>query len=257
MELLVSVVNEEQAEAAATLGVVWVDLKDPSRGPLGMASQERQQAVLERLRAWPNLRRSVALGEVADHDSTQPLPLPCSGFQFAKLGTAHLIPAEPLVPPDTAAWWHRWWTWYHALPDDCQGVLVAYADSGACRGLAVDTALDLAHRYNLPYVLVDSYDKSAGGLFRILTREQRLPQITAWIDRAKRQGTHLALAGQLSRSEVQQLSDWQAEIVGVRSAVCELDEFGTPIRSGALCPDRLRRLLATIQDPAHDVDSLP
>jgi len=248
MELLVSVVNEEQAAPAATLGVVWVDLKDPSRGPLGMASQVRQQAVLERLRAWPNIRRSVALGEVAEHDSTQPLPLPCPGFQFAKLGTAHLIPAEPTVPPDAAAWWPRWSTWYHALPDGCQGVLVAYADSRACLGMDVDTALDLALRHNLPYVLVDTYDKAAGGLFPIVAREYRLPKIRTWIDRAKQQGTHLALAGQLSLSEVQQLSDWQAEIVGVRSAVCERDELGVPIRSGALCPDRLQRLLAACQD---------
>lgn len=246
MELLVSVVNEEQALAAATLGVTWLDLKDPTSGPLGMASRERQNGVLERLRAWPTLRRSVALGEIVDHDSAQPLPQPCLGFQFAKLGTSNLIQSNSAVSP-ASGWWQRWLNWYHRLPQDCQGVLVAYVDSAACNGLDVDEALGLAKRYDLPYVLVDTFDKSAGGLFAILRREDQLPQIKAWIDRAKQQGTHLALAGQLSIGEVRQLAAWQAEIVGVRSAICEHDEFGTPLRAGALCTERLQQLLEAIE----------
>lgn len=242
MELLVSVVNEEQAQTAATLGVTWLDLKDPTRGPLGMASRERQHAVLERLRAWPTLRRSVALGEIVDHDSAQPLPQPCLGFQFAKLGTSNLVQANSAVAP-ASGWWPRWRDWYHRLPQDCQGVLVAYADAAACNGVGVEEALGLAKRYHLPYVLVDTFDKSAGGLFAILRREDRLPQIKEWIDRAKQQGTHLALAGQLSFGEVQQLAAWQAEVVGVRSAICEQDEFGKPLRAGDLCTDRLQQLL--------------
>lgn len=181
-----------------------------------------------------------------DHDSATSLPQPCPGFHFAKLGTSNLIQANSAVPPASSSWWQRWREWYYQLPQDCQGVLVAYADSAACEGLDVDAALGLARQYHLPYVLVDTFDKSAGGLFAILRREDRLPHIKEWIDRAKQQGTHLALAGQLSFGDVRQLATWQAEIVGVRSAVCEQDEFGTPLRAGDLCPDRLQQLLEAI-----------
>lgn len=253
MELLVSVVNEEQAEIAAVMGVQWLDLKDPTRGPLGMASGERQRAVLERLRAWPGRRRSVALGEIVDHDLALALPQPQSGFQFAKLGTARVMHSVAAMSLESSLWWQRWIKWYQLLPSECQGVLVAYADASACQGLGVDAALDLARRFNLPYLLVDTFDKSAGGLFAILQREGGLPQIRRWIDQAKQQGTRLAWAGQLSRDEVLQLANWQADIVGVRSAVCERDERGVPIRSGGLCPNRLRQLLSAVgssQDPA-------
>ena len=243
MELLVSVVNEEQAEIAATLGVQWVDLKDPTRGPLGMAAPDRQRAVLDRLLAWPNLRRSVALGEIVDHDPAQPLPQPQAGFAFAKLGTSFVDRDATTADPESSLWWPRWLRWYRDLPASCQGVLVAYADAAACAGLSIATALDLAARYELPYVLVDTYDKSAGGLFAILGQRNRLPLLQDWIARAKQQQTRLAIAGQLSHAQVLQLAAWDADIVGVRSAVCECDKRGVPVRAGALCPNRLRNLL--------------
>lgn len=243
MKLLVSVVNEEQAETAAQLGVTWLDLKDPTRGPLGMADHSIQRRVLQRLRAWPQIQRSVALGEIVEHACDMPLPQPVPGFHFAKLGTSHLSRFDSNNPIGSSGWWLRWREWYESLPTNCQGVLVAYADARACDGLTVASALELAAQHQLPYVLIDTYDKSAGGLFAILQREHQLDQLSIWIRQAKQQGTHLALAGQLSFVDVQQLSEWQAEIVGVRSAVCQHNRVGQPLRSGALCRNRLRRLL--------------
>ncbi|MBL8890911.1 MAG: hypothetical protein JNL67_13100 [Planctomycetaceae bacterium] len=246
MKLLVSVVNEEQAETAAQMGVPWLDLKDPTRGPLGMAEPTVQRRVLQRLLAWPQIQRSVALGEVVDHPQDVPLPLPEPGFQLAKLGTSHLNRWTLATPNHSAGesdWWLRWQEWYTRLPANCQGVLVAYADARTCDGLSIAASLELAAKYRLPYLLIDTYDKSAGGLFAILQRERQLHQVSTWIQQAQSQGTHLALAGQLGRGEVQQLAEWGAEIVGVRSAVCQHNRDGQPRRSGALCRNRLRRLL--------------
>src|SRR5438445_778047 len=44
--LLVSVVSAEEAEVALNAGVDLIDVKDPSRGPLGMAHHETVAAVL-------------------------------------------------------------------------------------------------------------------------------------------------------------------------------------------------------------------
>jgi hypothetical protein len=214
-----------------------------------MASPDRQQAVLQQLEAWPKLRRSVALGELADHDANSPLPQPCVGFQFAKLGTSRLM-QPTLRTAHTRDWWPRWQGWYRELPLGCQGVLVAYADALNCGGLTVDSALDLAQQHRLPYVLVDTFDKSAGGLFAILQRQRQLSRICTWIQRAKQQGTRLVLAGQLDLRQITQLRQWRADVVGVRSAICEQASDGRPIRTGALCPQRLQQLLAVVGDSA-------
>ena len=46
MQILVSVNQTSQAILASQLGAQWIDIKDPSQGSLGAASQEFQQQVL-------------------------------------------------------------------------------------------------------------------------------------------------------------------------------------------------------------------
>lgn len=248
MELLISIVNEEQARLVAESGAGWVDLKDPRRGPLGAADQDQQRAVLRALSGWPEIRRSVALGEISELAAGEPWPQPLAGFQFAKLGTAGVGAAESPGRAASAEWSTRWLAWYHALPPGCCGVLVAYADASTCQGLSLETALDFAAAHGLPYLLVDTFDKSAGGLAAILGRTGRWSQVSNWIERAREQGTRIVWAGQLTRGDAQALADWQADVVGIRSAVCRPNPQGHVDRAGELCPVRLAEWLAWSRD---------
>jgi hypothetical protein len=177
---------------------------------------------------------------LAQHAGTLPIPLP--GFQFAKLGTSNLAPhvAEATGP---AAWWPRWLEWRDRLPPGCSAVLVAYADADRCAGLSIAHALELADRFHLPYLLIDTYDKSGGGLLTTLDRQGLRDQVPQWIQSGRRQGTCLAWAGQLDRDDLRQLRAWQAQIAGVRSAICQRRADGLPDRLGGLCPERLRQIL--------------
>jgi len=248
MEVLVSVVNEEQAEQAAKSGATWVDLKNPSLGPLGLADEHRQQAFLQRMAVWPQVCRSVALGELVQAVGEGPWPTLLPGFQFAKLGTSDL-PAARTSAGEPTDWWRHWNRWRAHLPAGCCGVLVAYADADLCHGLRISAALALAAEQGLPFLLVDTYDKSGGGLFAALDRQGLRNQVPNWIRTARRQGTRIAWAGQLTWEDLRQLRAWDADIVGVRSAICRLDSQGQPDRQGDLCPDRLAQVLTLNDGP--------
>lgn len=261
MELLISIVNEEQARLVAESGAGWVDLKDPRRGPLGAADQDQQRAVLRALSGWPEIRRSVALGEISELPAGEPWPQPLAGFHFAKLGTAGVGAAGVGAAgsrgraasrggAEFTEWSTRWLAWYHALPPGCCGVLVAYADAATCQGLSLESALDFAASHGLPYLLVDTFDKSAGGLAAILGRTGRWSQVPKWIQRAREQGIRVVWAGQLTRGAAQALADWQADVVGIRSAICRPNPQGQVDRAGELCPVRLAEWLAWSRDVA-------
>jgi len=248
MELLISIVNKEQARLVAELGAGWVDLKDPSRGSLGAAGLGQQRAVLAALDPWPQIRRSVALGEVCDISANMPWPQPLEGFQFAKLGTSGLGADLPPASAGGTEWTTRWLAWYRGLPPGCCGVLVAYADAATCQGLSLEAALAFAATHRLPYVLVDTYDKSAGGLTAVLGRTGQWSQVPIWIQRARDQGTRIVWAGQLTRADAQALADWRAEVVGVRSAICRPNAVGEIDRAGELCSARLADWLGWARD---------
>jgi uncharacterized protein (UPF0264 family) len=129
-------------------------------------------------------------------------------------------------------------------------VLVAYADAATCQGLSLESALDFAASHGLPYLLVDTFDKSAGGLAAILGRTGRWSQVPKWIQRAREQGTRVVWAGQLTRGAAQALADWQADVVGIRSAICRPNPQGQVDRAGELCPVRLAEWLAWSRDVA-------
>ena len=255
MELLISVVNEEQAVRAAEAGARWQDLKDPSLGSLGRASVHKQTQFLAALKPWPHLCRSVALGEVAEVPGEQHLPQPLSGFHFAKLGTGQLGKQTGVSQGLDPTWWARWSRWRSRLPIGCEAVLVAYADAPDCAGLTIQDALSLAIRHQLPYLLIDTFRKDAGGLFQILQSQQALDCIPDWIRTAASHGLTMAWAGQLTIEQMAQLQAWQAAVVGVRSAVCERNLAGEPLRGGDLCSQRLHTVLTQFS-PSHNVSGV-
>ncbi|MBI3863420.1 MAG: hypothetical protein HY290_16135, partial [Planctomycetia bacterium] len=90
-QLLVSVRSAAEAAAAIAGGCDVLDVKEPSRGPLGMADVSTIAAIIDAARAaQPSAPVSVALGEAADWaPDRQPPQLP-AGIAYLKLGTAGL-----------------------------------------------------------------------------------------------------------------------------------------------------------------------
>src|SRR4051812_12944434 len=81
-KLLVSVRSAAEAEAALTGGAGLIDVKEPSRGPLGRADDATIAAVVRIVAG--RVPVSAALGELADGQPAYPGP----GLAFVKRGLA-------------------------------------------------------------------------------------------------------------------------------------------------------------------------
>ncbi len=98
--LLVSVRNAHEAHAALEGGADVIDIKEPSNGPLGRASDADIREVLQVVREISEQTPvSAACGEVCDLGAEVSVPLP-AGLTYAKLGLSELA--------DDKKWYRRW-----------------------------------------------------------------------------------------------------------------------------------------------------
>lgn len=203
--LLVSVRSAAEAEVALVGGADLIDIKEPSRGALGPADPQ----------VWQEVRRvvgdrapvSAALGELLAPD-TEELAGQCLGMAYAKLGLAGCH--------DRPDWILRWRSAARALPRGTAVVPVAYADWTAARAPSPRVAVALAQWTTARLALVDTFNKSAGGLLDHLTREY-LEELAA---EAREVGVELVLAGSLDRAAIDSLRVLSPRYFGVRGAAC-------------------------------------
>lgn len=259
MKILISASSSDEAVIARTAGVSWLDLKDVHSGPLGKASLTLQQSVLELYRIPQDIEHStvlsVACGELVD--SSEPAPV-LHGFDFAKLGLSKVATFS-----DPREWKNRWQLWAAALPARCSPVIVCYADTQAAEGLSFQQALELARENSVKNILVDTFDKQAGGLFEALSLwpssgEPNFPErsgsadivpdcvdpdrvlatVKSAIQIAARYQIRIVWAGRLGFQQAARMAQVGAEVIGFRSAVCESD------RGSMLCEAKIREAMS-------------
>lgn len=216
-DLLVSVRNVAEAMIALDGGAAIIDVKEPSRGPLGRADDE---TIAEIVRAVKDRRPvSAAMGEWA----AQPTAIPSVGLTYIKWGLAR-CQGEP--------------TWRDALqptPSPApQRVLVAYADWQCASAPSVDEVFEVAAHNPGSVMLVDTHCKDANNVIRKAkpTLLDWLPQ--AWIvefcDRCRRAGVKIALAGSLGPAEIAELLPARPDWFAVRGAVCDDSDRHAEVR---------------------------
>ncbi len=217
--LLVSVRSVEEARAAWRGGATVIDVKEPDRGPLGRAEADVWREV--RLALPPEVPVSVALGELAE---LNPEGLPAvfeaiPGLSYRKLGLAGAGPG----------WETRWDALRRSLGDGPAWVAVAYADWAEADAPHPDAVLDAALAARCAGILVDTWKKS---------RPAPLDASWAsWIDRARRGGLLVALAGGLDEAAIRRLAPLRPDLFAVRGAAC-----GRGDRRGTIDPSRVVRL---------------
>ena len=235
--LLVSVRNVHEARAALAGGCDLLDVKEPNRGPLGMADPDVIAAVAQFAAADRKASAgacSAALGELVDWRSkTSEFLLP-PGVGYVKFGSAYL---------DTPNSWID--AWQHALSrlaaparPDLQCVAVAYADWRRANSLAPTRLLEAAHAVACPVLLIDTFDKSAGSLLELM----ELSELRKLCDATHRAGMKIALAGRLDCVQFPALAEARPDILGVRGAAC----IGGR-RSAAVSAEAVRTLKQTLR----------
>ncbi len=230
--LLVSIRSLDEALVAATAGVDLIDVKEPARGPLGMADESVRRVIGQRLRAEHLL--SAACGELRDfvarsvsegdkkNDSAFDSydPAVWAGYQFAKIGLAGCA-KDP-------NWREMWLAWRSHLPAFVEPVLVCYADGELCNAPSYDELRAFVLEHGLSMMLFDTWDKRGPGLCKLWQAADFL-RVSQELRQAK---VSFVFAGKLGLEDVSGLRQWGANYLGIRGAVCDSEMPGDDIRCG-------------------------
>lgn len=204
--LLVSVTTAEEAEVALKAGVDLIDVKDPSRGPLGMAHHETVAAVLAVV--GDAVPVSAALGEWTPtylSDAGWHLELP---LKFVKWGLSKY--PSPLGSGEELLDTRR------QLPASMEMVLVAYADWEQAKSPPPAELVKLARRVRYKAFLFDTFQKTGKTLLDHLS----VAELTEFVQSLKRAGIAVAVGGSLKFEQVKLLKDVGADWLAVRGGVC-------------------------------------
>jgi len=232
MRLLVSVVDVDEARAAAAAGADIVDVKNPAEGSLGAPSP----VVIESVRAAlpTELPVSAAIGDMPNLPGTAALAAlgaARSGAAFVKVGLWGVANEAEAV------------TLLRAVREAIAGVpgaevvAGAYADARrvAPAPLAPELLPRVAAAAGVKVCLLDTAVKDGRGLLDWLSPDE----LTSFADDARAGGLEVALAGALRAEDLPVVQATGADIAGVRSAAC-----GDGRRSGPLEAARVRALRA-------------
>jgi len=208
--LLVSVANADEWAMAFNARVGWIDLKDPSRGPLGRPDLNVAIQFATQMQRRPESCWSIAGGELLDWK-------PESDSEFCRiLGTTGAIKWALAGCARDTAWRLRFAECLARLPSAHQAILVHYADYHACEAPNWDTVLEVASENRLQHVLIDTAVKDGRCLFDHLSSES----LQSYIKNARWMGLRVAIAGSLRLEQLPFGCQLGASWVGVRGAVC-------------------------------------
>jgi uncharacterized protein (UPF0264 family) len=216
--LLVSVRSADEALSALKGGAAVIDVKDPDRGPLGLASPEVWDEV--RMAVPAGTPMSVALGElrewIGEGNATGPPPDRAPNqfrrFAFRKMGLSG-------VGDD----WDEDWSKARRMLGHGPGwVAVIYADWERARAPRPDRVLDVAFASDdCGGVLIDTYDKSIKSPVDLTWKR--------WIDRARQSGLLVALGGGIDLEAIERLAPLKPDLFAVRGAACRGGDRRNPV----------------------------
>ncbi len=234
MQLLISVVNSQEAQAAANGGADIVDVKNPSEGALGanfphIIRSVREQTPIE-------LPVSVAIGDAPNKPGATALAAlgaAYSGAQFVKVGLYGTATSQQAV---------------FLLKGVCRAVrdydasikiiAAAYADAQEIGAFPVEQAPAVAIEAGADGCMLDTAGKSGDSLFSHLGDEE----LRQFVQNCHNGGLVCALAGSLSAEDIPRISAIGPDIIGFRTAACDGDRVSGVIKRQQV--EQLKTLIA-------------
>lgn len=223
--LLVSVRSAAEASAALAGGAHVLDIKEPSRGPLGRADPEIWRAV--HALAPADVPLSVALGELLDWERPEAVPIApddFAGIRFRKLGLAGAA--------DRNDWPDRWEALRDFWGDGPSWIAVIYADWERARAPHPEAILEVALTTACAGVLIDTWSKVHPSPL------DTGPFWSSLINRVRSHNRLVALAGGLDAPAIARLAPLSPDLFAVRGAACSQGR-----REAAIDTPRVARLV--------------
>jgi uncharacterized protein (UPF0264 family) len=205
--LLVSVRSAEEARAAIAGGADWIDVKEPLGGPLGAADPAVWRQVQEAV--GYRLPLSAAMGELIEQSETSDPPAQSlDGYRFAKAGLSRCA--------ELSDWQTAWRRWAESLPRGVAPVGVIYADWAAVGAPSPEQTLAVTARRGAKAALVDTFDKSRGGLFAHLAAGE----LERLLRTARSLGMLTVVGGSLNVETLPAALRASPDVIAVRGAAC-------------------------------------
>jgi len=225
--LLVSVRDAVEAAEALEGGATIIDVKEPRLGSLGAADPEAIAAValvVGTRRPW-----TMACGELGDDAADVSVAGSIRSRLDRVLALLHHSAARPaavkigLAGAAGTDWRRRLRAVFDSLPAGGDRVAVAYADWERAAAPSPPEVIAAAAGLGCSVLLVDTFDKSAGGLFECCS-----PGMPAgWVAAARAARLQVAVAGRIAPAEIPAAWALGPDVVAVRSAVCFNGRDGT------------------------------
>lgn len=222
--LLVSVRDADEAAAAVVGGAAIVDVKEPSRGPLGAVDAETAASVARAVGG--RVPWTMACGEIADVERAADGHRASPGPWAAVVGGRGPFPAAVKIGLASAAgtsWQRRLADALATLPAEVERVAVAYADWKRATAPPPEEVISSAWRIGCGTLLIDTFDKAASGLFGCCAAAAP----AAWVLSAREAGLRVTVAGRITLEQIPRAWDLGPDVVAVRSAVCWGGREGT------------------------------
>lgn len=213
MKLLVSVVNRTEALESIKGGAHILDVKNPKEGSLGANFPRVIRQVKEVVPK--NIEVSATLGDLPNLPGTASLAAlgaAVSGADYVKVGLFGVKNSEEATTLMNEV--------VEAVKGYNSGLKIIAASYADFRTVGCVNPLELpavAHRVEADGVLVDIKVKNGKKkLFNFLTDEK----LREFVKEAHNHNLIAALAGSLDKQDIPRIHDLEADIIGVRGAVC-------------------------------------
>jgi uncharacterized protein (UPF0264 family) len=205
-KLLVSVRSADEAGVALEAGADLIDVKEPARGPLGMAHHETVAAVLEVVN--DRVPVSAALGEWSEAILTAAhwhLELPLT---YVKWGLAGYKGGP--------GWGEDLLQTRRDVPAPVEVVATAYADWEKANSVPPAEVVKFAKRFRYRAFLLDTFHKDGRSLFDHMDAGE----VAELIESLQRGGVIVALGGSLKPEQARLLGRVAPDYYAVRGSVC-------------------------------------
>ncbi len=226
MQLLVSVVSEDEVAAAVSGGADIIDVKNPAEGSLGAPPVHVVRRVREAAPA--HLPVSVAIGDMPHVPGVAGLAAAgaaACGVEYVKVG---LMGSRT---PDAAV---------ELLASVCRAVretrpgarvmAAGYGDAARVGALPVEHLRDVACAAGAAGCMIDTAVKDGSTLFDAVSDDE----LRAFVASCRAAGLLSALAGSLLADDIPRVAALGADIAGVRGAACSGDRLTGRVDEGAV-----------------------
>jgi uncharacterized protein (UPF0264 family) len=235
LKLLVSPKNETEAAEAIAGGADIIDVKNPREGPLGA----NFPWVIKRVKQITpaDIEVSCTIGEMPNLPGSMALAAlgaATTGVNYVKAGLYGLrTPKEAVNLMQNVV---------KAAKDFNSSVKVVvsgYADAERISTVDPLHVPKIAYAVQGDIAMIDTAIKDGKNLFDFLTKSQ----LQRFVDKAHSYGLKAALAGSLRKEDIPIICALDADVVGVRGAVCTLSDRV----NGQITREKVRELVEVVR----------